>query len=141
MAQYTIWWLLAGAAVTTELLTGTFYLLMISIGLVAAAIGAHVGAPITVQILLAAIIGGGATLAWHLYKSKNDTRLPANANPDVNLDIGEQVHVNSWQPDGLAQVQYRGAQWTVIAASGAAQQAGTYKVKEMLGNRLVVEPV
>jgi membrane protein implicated in regulation of membrane protease activity len=141
MTQYTIWWLLAGAAVTVELLTGTFYLLMISIGLVAAAISAHIGAANAVQILVAAIVGGGATVAWHFYKAKNDTRLPANANRDVNLDIGEQVQVDSWQPDGLAQVQYRGAQWTVVAAPAVAQQAGMYKVKELHGNRLVVEPV
>ncbi len=141
MTESTIWWLMAGVAVTIELLTGTFYLLMISIGLVAAAISAHMGAGISVQILVAAVIGGGATVAWHVYKSKTETRLPANANRDVNLDIGGHVQVGSWQADGLAQVQYRGAQWTVVAAPGVAQQAGTYKVKELLGNRLVVEPV
>ena len=32
----TLWWLLAGGAVVLELLTGTFYLLMISLGLAAA---------------------------------------------------------------------------------------------------------
>jgi membrane protein implicated in regulation of membrane protease activity len=141
MAQYTIWWLLAGAVVTVELLTGTFYLLMISIGLVAAAVSAHMGLGVTAQILVAAVVGGGATVAWHLYKAKTETRLPANANRDVNLDIGEEVQVDSWHSDGLAQVQYRGAQWTVQAAPGAVQQAGRYRVKEMHGNRLVVEAV
>jgi hypothetical protein len=32
MADSTVWWLLAGAAVAVELLTGTFYLLMLAIG-------------------------------------------------------------------------------------------------------------
>ena len=41
MADSTLWWLLAGAAVAVELLTGTFYLLMFAIGLAAAAIAAH----------------------------------------------------------------------------------------------------
>jgi membrane protein implicated in regulation of membrane protease activity len=43
MAETTIWWLLAGTAVAVELLTGTFYLLMLAIGLVAAALAAHAG--------------------------------------------------------------------------------------------------
>ncbi len=141
MALSSIWWLLAGAAVTVELLTGTFYLLMIAIGLVAAALGAHLGAVIAVQIFLAALVGGGATVAWHLYKAKTETRLHANANRDVNLDIGQEVQVEVWQPDGLAQVQYRGAQWTVVAAPGSAQRAGRYAVKELSGNRLIVEAV
>ncbi|MDO9198743.1 NfeD family protein, partial [Rhodoferax sp.] len=44
MAESTIWWVLAGAVVAIELATGTFYLLMLSVGLVAAAISAHAGA-------------------------------------------------------------------------------------------------
>jgi hypothetical protein len=37
MAESTIWWLLTVAAVAVELVTGTFYLLMLAIGLAAAA--------------------------------------------------------------------------------------------------------
>ena len=33
----TVWWVVAGAAVAVELATGTFYLLMIALGLAAAA--------------------------------------------------------------------------------------------------------
>ena len=33
MEQSTLWWLMAGAAVIAELLTGTFYLLMLALGL------------------------------------------------------------------------------------------------------------
>ena len=43
MAESTIWWLLAGTAVGIELVTGTLYLLMLSIGLGAAALAAHLG--------------------------------------------------------------------------------------------------
>ena len=37
MAHSTVWWLVAGAAVALELMTGTFYLLMLAIGLAAGA--------------------------------------------------------------------------------------------------------
>ena len=55
MAFSTIWWLMAGVAVIAELLTGTLYLLMVALGLAAAAIAAHLGAGTTTQILVAAI--------------------------------------------------------------------------------------
>jgi membrane protein implicated in regulation of membrane protease activity len=140
MALSTIWWVLAGLVIITELMTGTFYLLMISTGLVAGALAAHMGMGMNTQIIVAAAIGSGATLAWHLYKTKQPRTLRAEANRDVNLDIGETVHIDTWNTDGTAAVKYRGAQWTVLAAPGTAQAAGSYRVKEVNGNRLVVEP-
>ena len=44
MSDSTLWWLLAGAAVALELFTGTFYLLMLAVGMAAAALAAHAGA-------------------------------------------------------------------------------------------------
>ena len=38
MAQSTIWWLIAGAAIVVELLSGTVYLLLLSAGFAAAAL-------------------------------------------------------------------------------------------------------
>ncbi len=139
MALTTIWWVLAGLVIIAELMTGTFYLLMISVGLIAGALAAHLGAGMNVQIIVAAVIGSGATLAWHFYKARQPRALHAEANRDVNLDIGETVHVQAWNSDGTAAVKYRGAQWTVMAAPGTAQAAGSYRVKEVSGNRLVVE--
>ena len=63
MEESTIWWLLAGGAVVTELLTGTFYLLMLAMGLAAAALAAHLGLPLTAQIITSAMVGGGAVVA------------------------------------------------------------------------------
>ena len=60
MAPSTLWWLLAGAAIALELLTGTFYLLMLALGMAGAAVAAHLGAGTVVQLLIAAGVGGGA---------------------------------------------------------------------------------
>ena len=49
MNDTTIWWVLAGAIVAIELITGTVYLLLISLGLAAGAMAAHLGLPISVQ--------------------------------------------------------------------------------------------
>src|SRR3954466_2265868 len=100
MAESTVWWLLAGAAVAVELMTGTFYLLMLAIGLAAGAIAAHAGAGIAIQLVVAAVIGGGAVAAWHLLRDPGESDAPAGANRDVNLDVGETVNVEMWAADG-----------------------------------------
>ena len=139
MAQPTLWWLLAGAVVAVELLTGTFYLLMIAIGFAAAALTAHLGLGPVLQILVAALVGGGAVVAWHLKRDRSRTELPAQANANVNLDIGGTVQVGAWNPDGTANVQYRGANWTVVHRAGVSPATGSHRVAEVVGNRLLVD--
>lgn len=139
MANSTIWWLLAGAAVALELVTGTFYLLMLAVGMMAGALAAHLGAPVMAQIVVAAVVGGGAVVLWHWKRSKDPKPAGANANRDVQMDIGETVHVVQWNDDATASVKYRGAQWTaVLAGHHAAPEPGLFKVKALDGNRLVV---
>ena len=139
MAESTIWWLMTGAAVAVELVTGTFYLLMLAVGLAAAAIAAHAGASLPIQLVTAAVVGGGAVGAWHLLRGRGPAAVPASANPDVNMDVGETLMVDAWQPDGTAQVRYRGASWTVTLLPGAVPLAGLHRVRQVVGNRLVVE--
>ena len=139
MAESTIWWVLAGAVIAVELLTGTFYLLMLSMGLVAAAIAAHLGATAAVQLVVAAIVGGGSVVAWRSYKQKQPSALPARANRDVNLDVGETVHVDAWGPDGTSLVKYRGANWQVALVAGATPSPGLHSVVEVVGSRLIVK--
>ena len=140
MSNSTIWWLLAGAAVATELMTGTFYLLMLAVGLIAGAIAAYLGFALSAQMIIAGAVGGGAVAAWHWQRSKKPAPQPVNANRDVHLDIGESVHVTLWNVDGTASVKFRGAQWTAINAHPEqALEPGNFRIKEMLGNRLVIE--
>lgn len=141
MAESTLWWLLAGAAVAVELLTGTFYLLMLAIGLAAGAITAHAGGSVPAQLVAAAVVGGGAVAAWHMVRRRNPPAAQAAGNRDVNLDVGETVYVESWKPDGTATVKYRGAQWTVTSATGQPEGTGAHMVREVVGNRLIVEKI
>ena len=107
--QTTIWWVLAGLLVAVELATGTFYLLMLAIGMVAGAVAAHLGLPIVGQIVAAAVVGGGAVVLQYWRGKKQLKAAPANANRDVHIDIGEMVTVEAWAPDGTTTVKYRGA--------------------------------
>ena len=141
MAESTIWWLSAGAAIAVELLTGTFYLIMLAIGLAAAAVAAQLGAGTVVQLLVAAGVGGGAVTAWHLRQSRRSAVPAATANRDVNLDIGEIVYVDAWNADGTASVKYRGANWTVMHRSSTAPSTGAHRVAEVIGSRLLLEKI
>jgi membrane protein implicated in regulation of membrane protease activity len=136
----TIWWVLAGLAVALELATGTFYLLMIALGLAAGAIASHLGLSPVVQIAAAAVLGGGATAVWHWRRARQPAAVHASENRDVHLDIGAKVHVEAWNPDGTARVEYRGALWSVRLAAEAAAVPGPCVVRAVEGNWLVVAP-
>ncbi|MDO9360412.1 MAG: NfeD family protein [Polaromonas sp.] len=137
MENSTIWWLIAGTAIVLELLSGTVYLLLIAAGFAAAALAAHMGAGLIAQLLVAAVVGVSAVAIWYLLRR----RRPARANKDVNLDIGQRVHVEVWGSDGTAVVRYRGAQWTVVSRAGADTTPGEHRVAEVVGSRLVVEKI
>lgn len=139
MADSTIWWLLTGAFIAVELLTGTFYLLMLSLGLAGAAIAAHLGATVPVQLVVAAVLGGGLVVAWRSYRKHQPPALPAGANRDVNLDIGETLQVQAWNEDGTSTAKYRGAVWNVSLQPGAVATPGLHRIVEVVGSRLVVE--
>ncbi len=141
MAESTIWWLLAGAMVAVELLTGTFYLLMLALGLVAAALASHAGASTPAQLVIASLAGGGAVMAWYFVKKRRPGDPSPRSDRSVNLDVGETVLIESWSPDGTATVKYRGASWTVIHRPGVAPTPGPHRVAELVGNRLLVEKI
>ena len=137
----TLWWVAAGIVVAAELATGTFYLLMIALGLAAGAVAGHVGFGLSMQVLLAALVGGGATAAWHWHRARQPQSAPARENRDVNLDIGERVSVDAWAADGTARVHYRGSAWTARLAPGAAAMPGQHLVSAVEGNWLVLSPL
>ena len=140
-SQATFWWVLAGVAVAAELATGTFYLLMLALGMACAAVAAHMGLSVTLQIVVAALSGGGATALWHWKRMKNPRSAPSAENRDVNLDIGERVTVEAWATDRTARVSYRGSIWTARLQAGATPQAGEHVVKAVEGNWLVLAPL
>lgn len=141
MADSTLWWLITGIVVAAELLTGTFYLLMLAIGLAAGALTAHAGGGPTTQLVVAAIVGGGAVAAFYQLKKRRPSDPSARADRSVNLDVGETIHIESWNPDGSASVQYRGATWTAIHRPGLTPSPGAHRVAELVGSRLLVDKI
>jgi membrane protein implicated in regulation of membrane protease activity len=141
MEDSTLWWIVAGIAVATELATGTFYLLMLALGLAGGAIAAHLGASSTMQMIVAALLGGGAVAIWYLVRSSQPPSGPSSANRDINLDIGGTIHVDVWKEDRTASVKYRGAEWVAELAPGAPSMPGGHRIVEVVGSRLIVSPI
>lgn len=137
MNETTIWWLVTGALVAAELMTGTFYLLMLAIGAVAAALSAHLGASLTTQLAVAALIGGLAAVLWRQKNLRREKQTPS----EMHLDVGESVQVDAWDSQGLAQVKHRGAQWTAVCPSMPTPEPGAYRIQALQGNRLVLEKI
>ncbi|MCA1248214.1 NfeD family protein [Massilia sp. MS-15] len=137
MTDWMGWLVAAGVLVIAELFTGTFYLLMIAIGLGAGALAALTGASGPVQTLAAAAVGLAATAVLHRSRFGKPARSAASRDRNVNLDIGQRVAVPAWQ-DGRARVMYRGALWDVELGPGAQAEAGDFRIVEVLGNRLIV---
>lgn len=139
MADWSYWLAAAGVTVILELFTGTFYLLMIAIGLGAGVLAALLGAGMALQTLVAAAVGVAATvlLRRSRFGKLVSARGDAGCDPNINLDIGQTVNVPAWQ-DGAARVMYRGALWDVELAPGTAAAPGPYTIREVRGSRLIV---
>jgi membrane protein implicated in regulation of membrane protease activity len=139
MTDATIWWLLAGGLVAVELMVGSFYLLMLALGLAAAALAAHAGMDTAGQYTVAAVVGSAAVVALYLVKRRRPEDPSVRSLRSVNLDVGETIQVDAWNADGTASVKYRGAQWTAVLAPNQSAHSGLHRVSELQGNRLVLE--
>ena len=144
MADWIVWFVMAGVMVISEIFTGTFYLLMIAVGLAAGGLAALAGADNPAQLSIAAVVGMSATYA--LRRSKLGKRHPMDTarDPNVNLDIGQVLPIEQWSSKGgadVARVNYRGALWDAELAHGATAQSGMFMIREIRGSRLIVSNV
>ena len=137
MSEWMIWLAAAGVLVICELFAGTFYLLMVALGVAAGGIAAWCGAGMPVQTVTAAVIGVLATVLLRRTKYGRRVKVDVARDPNVNLDIGQRIVVREWR-DGRARVMYRGAMWDVELVPGGAIGDGEYTIQAMLGSRLIV---
>ncbi|WP_090047977.1 NfeD family protein [Limnohabitans sp. 2KL-27] len=139
MGNATMWWVLTGVLVALELVTGTFYLLMLGLGSGAAALAAMAGYGLSTQLVAAAVVGGlGAVLLGQWRKRQTPTPQEAQ---DQHLDLGATVQVEAWDAQSTAQVKHRGAAWTAVLAPGQSAAPGAHRIQAMSGNRLVLEKI
>lgn len=143
MNDSTLWWIAAGLLVAAELMTGTFYLLMLALGAVAGAVAALAGASPSLQIVAAALLGGGAAAVWHWYRPHSRRGTQTSDDSQVGLEIGQTVHVTAWLEDGTTRVKYRGAQWSARLQdqSYPSPLPGTFRISGVDGSQLLLEKI
>jgi membrane protein implicated in regulation of membrane protease activity len=108
--QPALAWLLIGLMlVVIELMTGTFYLLILGIAAGIGSLIAFLDQPFWMQALIAAIAAVvGGVLVYRYHSAAN-----ASSPKDSANDIGQTVTIESWvnEPKRLARVRYRGTVW------------------------------
>jgi membrane protein implicated in regulation of membrane protease activity len=119
--EHSLAWAMVGLLlVITELLTGTFYLLMLGIAGFGAALAAWLGFDFGPQAIVFIAVSGVGCYAVHAYRAKN------RAQQMASIDAGQPANFETWvdQAAGLARVRYRGASWEARLDGEAALQPG-----------------
>jgi membrane protein implicated in regulation of membrane protease activity len=114
-------WLVAGVAlVIAELVTGTFFLLVLGVAaLVGSGIG-YAGGALVWQALAAAVVAVAGVVWVHRYKQT------LSPNRMQGLDVGQPAAFESWvnKSAGHARVKYRDALWDAQIAGDASGEPG-----------------
>lgn len=135
MDEDFLWAILGLTLVIVELLSGTFYLLMLGLAAFGAAIAAWAGQGFGVQAVVAAVIAAAGCYGVHVYRAKN---VKGQMAP---IDAGQPASFESWVDRGarLARVRYRGASWDALVDGDASPDAGALLyVVSTSGNTLKV---
>jgi membrane protein implicated in regulation of membrane protease activity len=135
MEEDFLWAILGLALVIVELLTGTFYLLMLAIAAFGAALAAWLGQPFGVQAVVAAAVSAAGCYGVHVFHAKNSTRqMP-------QVDAGQPASFENWVDQGArrARVRYRGTSWDALVEGTANVDPGApLYVVSTHGNTLTV---
>ena len=122
------YWLAAGfVLVIAELMTGTFFLLVLGVAAFFAALAAFVGLDFWIQAAVAAVV----TVAGMIFISKRKFGAPDKTR--ASMDAGQAVIFESWvsEANGLARVNYRGSTWDAVIIGERA--TGDHPVYFILG--------
>ena len=133
-------WVIAGfVLVIAELVTGTFYLLVVGIGAFAGALVAWMGGNPLVQAVAGSAVALAGAFAVHHWHLRNRALTPHGSNM---LDRGQAVIMEGWVDESarVARVKYRGAWWDARLkdADGHPSPGSTLYIDSQEGSTLVV---
>jgi len=135
MDTYLIWLVAGFLLVIVELVSGTFYLLVLGVASLAGGVVAYTGLPFSVQALVA------ATLAVVGVVWVNRVRRRSSAVKMRSLDIGQPAAFDRWvdRTAGQARVKYRDALWDATVVGEISGEPGeVLSVASIDGNTLKV---
>ena len=141
MSLSWIWFGLAVLALIGEVLSGTFYLLVIAAAFGLAGLGAWFGLTWALQM---AIVGVAAMLGVLVLRRSGVLRkvgsMDDRRDVNVNLDIGQIIQIDAWREDGTSRARHRGAEWEVKLVPNVAQTPGLHRIVEVRGSQFLVTP-
>lgn len=134
MEWYLLWAVIGIVLIIVEMLTGTFYLLVLGIAALAAAAAAWLGQSFWVQavtIVAVAVVGVIAV---------KRNRGAGSVASRQTLDVGQSVTLDTWisESDGLARVNYRDAQWEAQVIGERKPGSTVFYIHAVDGNTLRV---
>ena len=133
MAIYVYWFLLALILFGLELMTGSFYLLIVAISMAIGGVFALFGVGFTGQLTLAALAGFVGIIWLKRFKAEYTTN-----ETNQSLDVGQPVKILLWHDKMRARVFYRGAEWDAELENTNCGHNGVFYIKELRGSTLIL---
>ena len=135
-----IWFGMAALALIGEVSSGTFYLLLVALGMVMGGIIAAMGLDLEWQIAACGAVALGGLVILRKLGVLKKRGVNSARNSDVHMDIGQTVMVDAWSDNGTTRVLYRGAMWQAELCQGQPRETGQHVITEMRGTSLVLAP-
>jgi membrane protein implicated in regulation of membrane protease activity len=138
MADYLLWTAAGLVLVIAELVTGTFYLLVLGIAALVGAAVAFLGLGFWIQAIVASVLAVAGVVLIH--QRRKLITPPSMPSPD----LGQPVAWESWvsQSERLARVRYRGSSWDARVTGACAGEPGEMLyITAINGNTLEVAKI
>ncbi|MDQ3261380.1 MAG: NfeD family protein [Pseudomonadota bacterium] len=137
MPDYLIWLIAGLALIIIEVMTGTFFLLVLGIAAFAGGLAAYWGAGVLPQVVSTGFIAAIGLFTVHRWRQSRSSDAP----PDRPLDVGEAVTLESWvdQSSKRIRVKYRGTAWDAqLVGDANVQLNDTLYICGVQGSQLKV---
>ena len=115
-----------------ELLTGTFFCLILACFTALTALIAPLLPHFAWQACLAALSSTLGCLALALFRKRRN-------NVSGSPDLGRVVYVEAWK-DGPTRVRYRGTLWDAVLKKGCRETPGRFRIVGFDSTALILEP-
>lgn len=137
MDAYLLWIITGIVLIIVEMLTGTFFLLVLGIAALAAGVAAWFGLSFWVQAVVTAAVTVLGVIMLKRHRGTTD------AGAGAALDVGHTVTLDAWinEADGLARVKYRNAQWEAEVFGERVPGGKVFYIHSVQGNTLRVSAV
>lgn len=135
MDSFLVWLIIGLMLVIAEVASGTFYVLVLGLTALIAAVVAWLGGSFAIQVVVAVTLGLFGCIAVSIIRRRTAVPLMRG------LDEGQVVRLATWlsRADGLVKVRYRDALWDARIVDGEVGESGDiFFIVAMRGNNLEI---